>query len=63
VGARERRSTALSERCFSGEVESLSWDEFKDDIGCGWSLVKWIFLIILVIVIIGSCIEEWKDIF
>jgi len=43
------------------------WDEFKEDIGCGWSVAKWIFFIVLFLVagscLVHSCISEWKELF
>ncbi|MBA7495560.1 hypothetical protein ES702_06147 [subsurface metagenome] len=44
----------------------MSWNEFKDDIGCGWSFLKWTIIIIIMLAagscLIHSCIQEWKGI-
>ena len=44
----------------------MSWEEFKNDIGCGWSALKWIIVIIFLFFagswFYYSCIRGgWKD--
>lgn len=45
----------------------MSWEEFKDDVGCGYSLIKWIVIVIVLIIcgccVVSSCLEDWRGIF
>jgi len=45
----------------------MSWEEFKNDIGCGWTVLKWIVGIIFFFFagswFYHSCVQNWKDIF